>query len=399
MSSHGNRLIALTVVAMLGFGTPARAQKAQTGTASSFAELSRRALLRSGDRLEVVTPEATRTGKFAGFINNKLLLKIKGASVVMEEASVHRIDRRGDPVGNGALAGGTTLGAVFLVAEAGCDGWSCVGVGRAAGAGFVLGGILGLIGDALHSARDTVYERPAARMALNPGDLDALPNAYASPIARQRSDPAPWTRQRFRLAVFGGTRASGGPSGEVEEAMRSAGLTGRSCFFGCVDYPSTRSTMQWGAEAGYQLSRRFGVGMMWMNADLGRVSGQFSVWDTLTLEHRLTGLAPMLQMHASDKATLSVGPALYSLKAGEAEWASPDPTEYTARRVGLLASVHARPIPSFGLMLQYRLVGGSQPGPFSSPGSFINGNSAATFTHPNVNYSHLFLGMSLNLAR
>ncbi len=398
MSSQSNRFIATVVMAMLGLATPTWAQKVDQIPARNFAELSRRALLRSGDRLEVVTLEATQAGKFAGLIDDKLLLKIKGVTVVLEESSVHRIERRGDPVGNGALAGGATLGVVFLLAETGCDRW-CFGAGRMAGAGFVLGAAIGLIGDALHSARDAVYERPASRMALNPGDLDALPNAYSSPIARQRPDPGPWAGQRFRLAAFGGNSANGGPSSEVEQAMRSAGLTGRSCFFGCVDYPTTTSSMQWGVEAGYQLSRRFGIGMTWMSADLGRVSGKFGAWDTLTLEHRLTGLATTFQVHPSDKATLSVGPALYSLRAGEAEWTSPDPTEYTARRLGLLASVHARPIPSFGVMLQYRLVGSSQPGPFSSHGLVLAGESAAAFTHPKVNYSHLFLGVSLNLAR
>ena len=229
------------------------------------------------------------------------------------------------------------------------------------GAGFVLGSGIGLIGDALSSARHTVYERPLGAAVLNPGEPAPLANAYSSPITVSgRLDPPAWTRQRFRLAVFGGGNAGGGPGSEVEEAMRSAGLTGSSCFFSCVHYPTTTSSMQWGVEAGYQLSRRLGVGLMWMDAGLGTVSGQHDFFRHLTLTYGLNGLAPVLQVHPSEGVTLSFGPALYSLRAGEAEWATPEPTEYTARQVGLLASLHARPLPSFGLMVQYRLVVSSE---------------------------------------
>lgn len=127
MSSQSNRFIATVVVAMLGLAAPAWAQKADKIPARNFAELSRRALLRSGDSVEVATFEATRKGRFVGLTDDKMLVEIKGVKVVLEESSVRRVDRRGDPVWNGALYTGLGLGAFFALLEAGCEGLFCFG--------------------------------------------------------------------------------------------------------------------------------------------------------------------------------------------------------------------------------------------------------------------------------
>jgi hypothetical protein len=141
------------------------------GIANSFAEL--RLLVRAGDQVTVRDDAGAETaGRILNLSPSSLAILVDGERRDLKEADVSTIlQRKQDPLRNGAFWGFGTATGLFAITVANADCNGCGGV--AVAAGLIYGGLGAAIGvglDAMIVGPRTVYEKApgAARLRLSP---------------------------------------------------------------------------------------------------------------------------------------------------------------------------------------------------------------------------------------
>ena len=188
------------------------------------------------------------------------------------------------------------------------------------------------------------------------------------------------------------THTLGGPGGDIEKAMRAAGLDQRGVsFFGPgADYPLSRNDgVGWVLGVHYTLTPRWTAGVLVGKSKSGATTGSRD-FTFLTVDHAVTTVAPILSLQASKSIRFGVGPALHIAKARERA----GPAERT-RKVGFVVDLGVT-VPAesrffLDLKVQYHRVGGVSIGPYEET-SFHTGEVITAFPEARVTYDHWFIG-------
>jgi len=303
----------------------------------------------------------------------------------------------------GALSGaffGVTLG--MAAAGSSDNGFIQISAAQYILSGAIGFGILGIpIGAVLGSGNKTEYHFEASGASLS-----EAPARAASPAA-QRTAPADSVSFTWEPASSPGlgsrrwtisaqlTHTSGGPGGDIERAMRAAGLDQRGPgFFGPgVDYPLSRNDgVGWVLGVHYALTPRWTAGVLLGESKSGETVG---LGDSrlLTIDHAVTTVAPILSLQASKSIRFGVGPALHIAKVQETSVPA-GPAERT-RKVGFVVDLGVT-VPAesrffLDLKVQYHRVGGVSIGPYEMT-SFHTGEVIAAFPETRVTYDHWSIG-------
>lgn len=413
-------LAALLVAALHPTGTALGQQAREARPVASFADLVASGNLWPGQRARISYIDADlgdvreADGRLLNIVESTLLLdRTTEATLSLREDQVLRIERRGDPVGDGAVSGAGAGAAAGLILGSACgDDFLCPG------AAFALvtapaGALLGMLLDAVNPASVVVYER-------DPGSTGRAAAAGA-PRSRAVRTTASWhsgpaSPQGRPTAAAAGSLGAGvsrlylqgfymvdQPGDSLTTSLRQNGLAGQTCFlFGCVGNPRQGEAGSWGAIVGYRMSRRLDVGAAALESDLGSVTGAAG-GHQLSMQAGVRGLAGLAIARPSERLRLGAGPALYQSRIMQTDGAVP--ASSNAMGVGGLAFVSfdvlRRPGVAIGLQGQYRWIPGEITGAFTtSPSATYFGRDnafAARSVSVDGDLSHLSLGLALRI--
>jgi len=239
----------------------------------------------------------------------------------------------------------------------------------------------------------------AEAQAIAPPRLGQQP--AASPDARAAS-PRRWT-----VAIVTGPTSSG-PAGEIETAMRNAGLSDDELnFFSTngrlIPHPFSRtargdSGFPWLLDVHYTVRRRYGVSVIVSEAMAGMTFGYRKPSESMILEYVVNMIAPVLSIEPRPWVRVGAGPAFYSATLSQMAYEPGDRlVGQRDRKVGLLldgsVNAPARSRVFAEIRVQYRRVG-TKIGPLTSSGSL---SDAVVLPATSVSYSHLFAGAGLGI--
>ena len=234
----------------------------------------------------------------------------------------------------------------------------------------------------------------AEAQAISPPHLGQQP--AASPDARAAS-PRRWT-----VSIVTGPTSSG-PAGEIETAMRNAGLSDDSKSFftnDVISHPFSRTDwgdlgFPWLLDVHYAVRPRYGVSVIVSQAMAGTTFGYRNPSEFMFLEYVVNMIAPVLSIEPRPWVRVGAGPAFYS--ATLSQTAGGSDVRQRDRKVGLLLdgsmNVPARSRVFAEIRVQYRRVG-TKIGPLTSSGSL---SDAVVLPATSVSYSHIFVGAGLGI--
>lgn len=197
--------------------------------------------------------------------------------------------------------------------------------------------------------------------------------------------------KRWSVSFLTGT-STGGPAGDLEEAMEVNGFGQRDpggCIFGfCFgekDFPDTTTPVLISVTIKYQLNRNYAMSLNYSKSDFGETAGYNSRVRRLYISNTLKSISPVISVGVHDLLALGVGPALHFI---EVDGGSPK-TVYSETKLGAIANLNFK-IPRkstfyFTLNLQYKIVGNVSVGPFRKE----HLDEAATLNRVKLNYNEL----------
>jgi len=245
----------------------------------------------------------------------------------------------------------------------------------------------------------------AEAQAISPPHLGQQP--AASPDARAAS-PGRWT-----VSIVTGPTSSG-PAGEIETAMRNAGLSDDELnFFSTngrlIRHPFSRtnwgdSGFPWLLDVHYTVRPRYGVSVIVSEAMAGMTFGYRKPSEYMDLDYVVNMIAPVLSIEPRPWVRVGAGPAFYSATLSQMAYGSGDMlVRQRDRNVGLLldgsVNAPARSRVFAEIRVQYRRVG-TKIGPLTSFGPLTSSGSlsdAVVLPARSVSYSHLFAGAGLGI--
>ena len=127
----------------------------------------------AGTRTEVYVTNldgVERKGRVLAATDEGLRLVFGGRETLLPWAEIARVDRRGDPVWDGALKGAVIGGALYGLMVLTSDVREYDGAGDFVLGGAVGWGVVGAIADAFHIARSSVFVGPAATAGTHAGN-------------------------------------------------------------------------------------------------------------------------------------------------------------------------------------------------------------------------------------
>ena len=157
-------LSSLALVLTFGLFQPLGAQTADR----SFDESGRR--LHPGDTIFVTTREGNETrGTLVRLTSTSLVISVGRGEREILAVHIQSIEKRGDPLWNGALIGAGLFGVIAALPAAivGCDGCRG-GVAGVVLEGVAIGAAFGMLVDWLHQGRTPIYRAPPATVRVLP---------------------------------------------------------------------------------------------------------------------------------------------------------------------------------------------------------------------------------------
>lgn len=216
------------------------------------------------------------------------------------------------------------------------------------------------------------------------------PASGPAALATAPAEPPPGRRWALIFETGG---VSGGPGGDIEDAMHAAHLDYDAWN---VDYPVSHDEMPLLAEAQCRVSTTWFVGVLYGRSLAGDTAGSGTGFAFLRINYSLTSLATMLT-RASPPFQVGLGPALHRARSRPG---SPglEMTPWSEHwKVGFIAQARAmEPARSrlfLHLTVKYSFVGSVAVGPYP-----IGGLGPPTTLPPtSVQYNHWLIGGGLGL--
>jgi hypothetical protein len=379
---------------------PVKSQEAPEGLASVAGTLTIGQILIIVDRNEVET-----RGLLSSATTTSLRLTVNGRDREFPAEAIRAIYGESRGTGRGAWIG---LGAGVGVATALGALMDASGSGFLRGTAFFGGigaGLGALVGSAFkHRQRiydvdtrvDVAVRSPAGRHAV-----------AAQPTPPNLALPRP-DRKWEASFVIGPT--SSGPAGDFERAMRAARFdeSRGTCILGLCfpgsPHPSSHTGFgdpewyPWHVNVQRRLSPWYGVGFVGGHAGIGYTVGQKrDTGDYLSVSYGVTTLAPVFVVGPARGFHAAAGPAFYSVTNRGSSSSSPQDARQSDsdRKIGLVTrlglAVPARSRVFGEVLVEYRLLGEIEAGPFSTDGSLSR--VVSTLPATSVRMNHWFIGV------
>jgi hypothetical protein len=220
---------------------------------------------------------------------------------------------------------------------------------------------------------------------------------YGQSLDSDNFDNQPKWRVSFYAAA-----AFGGPSNQIENAMRASGLNDESYnwFSGeKISYPHSEATgIPWMIETEYRMNKLFSLGFQISNSVIQETVGfarpQGGFGNFLRLNYSAQMYALVISFYLDEHFTFGLGPSFNTLKLNAT-------TNVKKNKLGLEAFLNWEfslfSFASGNLIFQYRYTGGMNIGPFvmeNTVGIATPTPSTVTITFPltEVDYSHWLIG-------
>ena len=240
---------------------------------------------------------------------------------------------------------------------------------------------------------------------------------FASLIYSQELDNDIFGNQSKLSLSFYLATTVGGPSKQIENAMRTSGFNDDSWWSSGKNYPFSRfNGIPWMIETQYRLNKSVSVGFQISNSilweTLGYANPQVGFGEYLSLNYSTMSYSPIVSFHFNEYIILGIGPSFNTLKANEFSsshiqyFDENDIKLVDENKIGMLAHlnlrIHISSLFSGNLIFQYRYIGSTNIGPIvkeNTIGITTPTPSTVTITFPEteINYNHLFIGLGLGV--
>ncbi len=217
-------------------------------------------------------------------------------------------------------------------------------------------------------------------------------------VQAQSADEPPEPRlKRFSISGYSGAPI-GGPSGDLEAEMRTAGFDKTTqCWFFCegaIRHPKSYAPGTSGMLAlKYRLRRRLAVQLLYASTSTGETIGAAggTFGGLLILRHGVNTLAAVATLQEGP-LLLGLGPALYMLSASDTHGETGEATKLgLVFDAGLQFPHNSRFF--VDLRAQYRWVGSASFGPYTASGF----DDSAVLPEFSLNFNHAWFGLGFGI--
>lgn len=237
---------------------------------------------------------------------------------------------------------------------------------------------------AVCGARSGAQAQPAASGPAAPGVPAAAPGS-----------PAPMRRLSV-IFTTGGT--SGGPGGDIEQAMHAAGLDYAGLFGNGYPHSESGDGLPAMVEAQYRIKQPWSVGVLYGRSMIGSTTGNGpNIGPIIRVNYAVTSVAAMLSA-GPPFLQIGIGPALHRAKFSQGYPGEPQLQWSEHWKTGFIAQARAmmptRSRAFLDLTVKYSYVGSVVVGPYS--GTDWQGQ-VLTFPPTSVKYNHWLIGLGPGL--